>query len=778
MENTLLEKENNITTNIKECCGCAACANICPTEAIKIIQDKEGFYKPEIDKTKCISCGKCLKVCPVDHNKYNNFETPKVYAAMANDEIRQVSSSGGAFSLIAETILEAHGVVCGAAFNKNWKIEHILIDKKEELEKLRGSKYVQSFISETLYKEIKSHLDNGRKVLFSGVPCQVAGLLNYLGKNYENLYTIDLICAYIPPYKVFEKYIEENYGKNNIQSIKFRCKENINWGNSIQQLKITEANNVIFDKKYMTPYLDRLFKGTQCENCKFKKFPRPADITIGDFWKIDKFTPDMNDNKGTSAIVLNTEKGEEIFEKIKNQFKKTKQMPLESAGWQIDVKHKIYKTPACKNFFKNIDTKSYNKNIIEASKESTVGIINWWFVNNRGAILTNYALNEMVKELGYNALTINYITPFERENFKNSFAEDFANKYIKRTSWINTKEELKTLNNTIGTFICGSDQVFRYYPCKLHDMIFYMNWVDANKNKLISYAASFATNIFEANPEQTNFVKHKLSRFDKHSIREFDGVDLMKNTFDIDNATQVLDPVFCIDKQKYLNMAQNAENKPTEDFIAYYIMWPTKENKKIINHVQKKLGIKKAINLNPPMSIENWLWYIANAKFIVTDSFHGTSFALIFNKEFAAIPRETEYPSRFKSIEKISGLSSRFFYNNNDIYTSDKILKPLDFTESNKNFALRKKDSIKWLQTVLESPKTKKLTPEQEMYDAIINDYTTLINSKIHYLENKEKIKSKKFITNIFSIQNEYTPNKKHKVITIAGIKLKLRIKR
>lgn len=773
------KKGNNITNNIPECCGCAACANVCPVDAIRIIQDNEGFYKPFIDENKCISCGKCSNICPITHNKFNNKLKPKTYAIFAPDEIRKISSSGGIFTIIANEILENNGIVCGAAFNKEFKVEHILVNKKEDLTKLRGSKYVQSYISEDLYRQIQNFLEMGTYVLFTGVPCQVAGLLNFLKKDYDNLYTIDLICAYAPSPKVFEQYLTDNFNKHELANVKFRSKDNIYWEKSIQQLQLEKTNGEkVFDSKYMTPYLNRLFKGTHCEQCKFKKFPRPADFTIGDFWKIDQFAKDMNDKKGTSALLLNTNKSEIFFERIKNKLKKVKEMPLNSAGWQIDVKNIIYKTPACKNFYKNIDTLPYNQNIIEAEKQAKVGIINWWFVNNRGAILTNYALNEMIKSLGYEALTINYISPMERENFKNSFAEDFANKYLKRTRWIPNLNALKTLNNEISTFICGSDQIFRYYPCKVHDMIFYLNWVDANINKLISYSASFAVNKFEATFNQTNLVKHYLSRFDYHSIREYDGVDLMKNTFGIE-CPQVLDPVFCINKEKYVDMAEKSDKKIDDDFIAYYIMWPTKERLEIVKHIQNLTGIKKAIYLNPPMSIENWLWYIQNAKYIVTDSFHGTCFSLIFNKQFVVIPNETEYPSRFKSLEQLSGLSSRFFYNNAEIYNSKELLEPIVFSEFNSKIKNEITRSILWLKTALNNPKHKFLTPEQEIYDAIIEDYTEKINHIYIKLEkeknrnNDKKMKIKNILSNIFSIKNEYTKDKKYKILTIFGIKIK-----
>ncbi len=773
------QKNNNINEIVKTdtCCGCGACAAICPAKAIKIKQNDEGFYKAEIDKEKCTSCGLCSKICAVKNNTFKNAKLPQAYAVMARNEIRENSSSGGIFTIIANKILDNGGIVCGAAFDKNFRVEHILIDNKDNLDKLRRSKYVQSFINPNLYKEIKIQLDAGREVLFTGVPCQVGGLLNFLGNEiYPNLYTIDLICAYAPSAKIFDKYLEENFDKSQIKSINFRSKDKTSWGCSVMKFEMKDGS-VIYDDKYMSPFLDRLFKGTHCENCQYKKLPRPADFTIGDFWRIEKFAPNMTDKKGTSAVLLNTTKAKALFETIKPELKACKKMPTETITWQIDVKNKILKTPACKNFFENLDKKSYNTNITEAPKAANVGITNWWFVNNRGAILTNYALNEMVKSLGYNALTINYISPFERENFKNSFAQDFANKYLKRTRWIEHLNDLKTLNNEIGTFICGSDQIFRYYPCKTHDMIFYFNWVNAKINKLISYSTSFAVNKFEATEKETDLVKHFLHRFDNHSVRELDGIDLMRNTFGID-CEQVLDPVFCIDKQRYIDMAEKSIEKVAGDFIAYYIMFPSKENMAILEHIKTKLGIKKAIYLTPPMSIENWLWYMINAKFILTDSFHGTCFSLIFNKEFAAIPSEKEYPSRFKTLDKLSGFTSRFFYKNSDIYNSSEILEPLNYDKCNETFSNEAKRSVEWLKNALNTPKTYKLTPEQEMYDAIIEYCTNYTDNKFAQTlpALKKKLNLKKVMQTIFCVTNTFKNAHKYKEITLLGIKIRKRI--
>ena len=206
-------KDKSIEILQKEkCSGCSACYPICPTNAITMEYDEEGFLYPIVNYEKCTNCGLCSKVCPELNFEFDNKKTPKCYAMQATDEIRMKSSSGGMFTILADYIFERDGFVCGVAFNKNenWKVEHIIIDKKEDLDKLRGSKYVQSD-KKDIFKQIKELLNKDKYVLFSGCPCEVAGLKNYLRKNYDKLILVDLLCGSVESPKIYEKYLKENF---------------------------------------------------------------------------------------------------------------------------------------------------------------------------------------------------------------------------------------------------------------------------------------------------------------------------------------------------------------------------------------------------------------------------------------------------------------------------------------------------------------------------------------------------------------------------------------
>ena len=302
------------------CCGCHACYNICPKKAIRMEIDEKGFKYPKIDKEKCISCGLCEKACPIINTKNNSYKK-SVYAVVSRDEIeRKNSSSGGVFSLLAREILKRNGVVFGAAFDKNYNIKHIYIENEKELLKLRGSKYVQSDINNS-YRVVQKFLNEDRYILFTGTSCQIEGLKNYLKKDYKKLYTQDIICHGVPSPKVWQKYLEYQKTLNNesIKNIDFRNKDN---GWALFNLKI------LFDtKSYCTPnykdaYMKAFLKNSclrdSCYNCSFKNNYRNSDITLADYWGIGKVHPNFSDNKGVSAVIINSKKGKELFELIKN----------------------------------------------------------------------------------------------------------------------------------------------------------------------------------------------------------------------------------------------------------------------------------------------------------------------------------------------------------------------------------------------------------------------------------------------------------------------------
>ena len=305
-------KQNNL-----KCCGCTACYAVCPKNAITMQADSEGFKYPVIDKDKCIDCGLCCKVCPLDIKLEKTEDKQIAVACTAKDEnFTKQSSSGGVFAILANIFIKKQAVIYGAAFDDDWNVKHIRVNQKEDLKKLYTSKYVQSDMSDN-FKFVKADLDSSKEVLFAGTPCQVAGLKCYLGKDYNNLTTVDFICHGVPSPLVWKCYINEKAAslKSKITDISFRNKKD-SWKNYYFMVK-TSNGNINYEKAgdniYMNGFLKDLYLRLSCYDCKFKTLNRASDITLADFWGIDKVLPEMYDERGVSLCWTSSKKGSEIL---------------------------------------------------------------------------------------------------------------------------------------------------------------------------------------------------------------------------------------------------------------------------------------------------------------------------------------------------------------------------------------------------------------------------------------------------------------------------------
>lgn len=309
----------NITEKLK-CNGCHSCKQICPKNAISMKKDKEGFLYPDVDQNKCIDCSLCEIVCP-ELNVYPISNNTQVLAAYRNDiSKRMKSASGGIFALIAEFILSKNGVVFGAKFDNEWVLRHTYIEDINDLEPLLGSKYVQSEIGDS-YKEAESFLKSNRIVLFCGTPCQIQGLMNYLRKEYKNLYTLDLFCHGVPSPDVWKEYI--SYLQNGRKLIGFNQRDKSKGIKNAPlifefddgTLKKEKYNNNL----YVRGFIKNLYLRPSCYNCSFKGVERCSDITLGDFWGLERFYPDFGDNYGVSALLIHSDEGKYLFNNIKDK---------------------------------------------------------------------------------------------------------------------------------------------------------------------------------------------------------------------------------------------------------------------------------------------------------------------------------------------------------------------------------------------------------------------------------------------------------------------------
>ena len=310
-----------------KCSGCHACSSVCPKDCIKMVSDQEGFLYPLVDAENCVGCSLCEKVCPilVPSSLVDKVEPVTCAVKNKDNNIREKSSSGGVFTAIAEYIIEQGGIVFGAGFDENFNVCHIKVEKKEDLEKLRGSKYVQSKIGYT-YQETKEALISGKTVLFTGTPCQIGGLKAFLKKDYEKLYTQDLICHGVPSPSVWRKYLEylqEKY-RSKVIRVTFRNKVK-SWKKysiSISFENGQELTEPFTENVYMKAFLRNLCLRPSCYDCKFKGVKRDSDITLADFWGVENILPQMDDDKGTSLVMIHSDKGKKLLEMISSKIQR------------------------------------------------------------------------------------------------------------------------------------------------------------------------------------------------------------------------------------------------------------------------------------------------------------------------------------------------------------------------------------------------------------------------------------------------------------------------
>lgn len=326
-----LKKDRDIRKQ-RWCTGCSACANSCPKKCIQMKKDRYGFYYPRVQSSECVKCGICKKICPVSTEIKKCKDLPIGYAVISkNDKLRENSSSGGAFSELAKIIIEQNGIVYGAAYNEKFEVCHVGINNEKDLWRLQGAKYSESYLG-TTFKKILADLKNEKYVLFSGTPCQVAGLKSFLKKDFEKLICVDFICHGIPSSDSWDKYIKFRLKvdkENELPvSINMRSKDT-GWSKyqysmlirykDEKECTIKNSDN-LFMKLFVGDYINR----KSCSNCQFKGYKHISDITLGDFWGIWDIVPLMDDNKGTSVVLVQSSKGKNIWNRIVNKVTYTK----------------------------------------------------------------------------------------------------------------------------------------------------------------------------------------------------------------------------------------------------------------------------------------------------------------------------------------------------------------------------------------------------------------------------------------------------------------------
>lgn len=377
------------------CTGCAACANICKKNAIDMLLNDKGFLYPQINEKICISCGICSMTCPQNHSiKVNDLG--QIYAALCkNDKIRANSSSGGIFSVLAEHVLAQGGIVFGAAFRDDMTVGHTYISDITQLECLRGSKYVQSEIGSS-YQKVKSFLKDGKPVLFTGTPCQIDALKNFLKVDYDKLITIDLLCHGTPSPMVFKKFLDykEAEAKKKIINVLFRFKYP-GWQNYSTKLCFEDGMEE-YDNSFVNIFLGEKCLRQSCHKCKYTITHRVGDITLGDFWSYKETAPEHieNDDLGISFVSINSNKGKEVFAAIRNKIDVANRTIDEALLGNKVLQQSAIKSKDSDDFWKDIQYLNWGQ-IVEKYKIESSPKNDWMSVEDRAYYSKPYKKRHM-----------------------------------------------------------------------------------------------------------------------------------------------------------------------------------------------------------------------------------------------------------------------------------------------------------------------------------------------------------------------------------------------
>ena len=751
---------SNLSENY--CTGCAACYNKCPVNAITMKYNEEGFIYPYIDDADCIHCGACYKVCTeLNQSKKEELvhEEGECYAVMANDSIRAVSSSGGMFTLLAEEVLKNGGMVSGAIYTEDYQyVKHVLISSSDSLSKLRGSKYIQSEIGD-IYYEISLALKEDKKVLFVGCPCQVAGLYMYLGKDYTNLCTVDLVCHGANSLAAYHSYIEEVAQGRKIKEVNFRDKSVFGWSTptTIYFEDGSVFNAAWNESKWNDGFLKGIINRKCCSNCYYAQRRRVADITLGDFWQIHRWDKECNDWKGTSLVLVNTEKGRKIFDKVRGEMKICKKEPLDLAvQYNGQLVRPNHAHPGRRFFFHHLKKDGYHKSLWYGQKwRYDVGLVGWWFAANYGSVMTYFALGKILEDMDMLAIMIRVPKkddgPWEEVTNNNI---NFMEKYFP-VSKERTIDKLEECNRFCDMFMVGSDQLWVQNYIDLVGYTFFLDFVSEDKKK-IAYATSLGYDSYNGTEEEKYIAGIYLQRFSDISVRESSGVDLCKRSFNV-NAVRELDPVFLCDVKYYDQLAENSKINSGEEYILCYILDPTEEKKKAVYFLKEKLHLQVKVILDMKtfakskekwgtddvienVGIEDFIKLIKCCKFMVSDSHHGICFGLIYHKNFICIANKSRGYTRFESLFNLLQIREHMVDDANEILTNEKLMDEIDYKNVDEILNKEKIKSLEWLKNALLSEKKVDIDYKSKLLVKYLN--------RVHQLEyenSKHKKNSREF---------------------------------
>ncbi|MBR0092034.1 MAG: polysaccharide pyruvyl transferase family protein [Lachnospiraceae bacterium] len=698
--------------NDRTCTGCGACANKCPRDCIDMLHDREGFFHPVIDERKCIRCGECMAVCRLLEQCPCN-EVGSVSLNLAADfETQKDSSSGGVFYVLARQYIENGHYIAGAVWEDGLNVRHIVTNEDEDLERMRKSKYIQS---ETgfIYREIEHLLKSGKKILFSGTSCQVAGLKAFLQRDYQNLLCIGLICRGVSSGKLLEKHIR-SLTDEEIEQVDFRNREKIGTGIGLY-IRCKSGKEIIKRGFSQDTFVYEYCMGMNYRKCCYDCCYRnrfPCDLLIGDAGQIHVSTLKNDMMERSVAFALNG-KGREVLFDIIGQFRFVGHSTIEEivSGHNRSLLSSETGNAELRDQF-------YQSTFNSESPRFDILLVVLW-APNYGTYLTNFALHNAIKKMGKSILVLShsgngvpdYCGSLLPEKGRDFLASNMELSY----RYIETADISQIADSAVlGSDILWNRSIMRDYPSF---QVYSLSWLHP-KVKRISYGVSIGTkNGFPK--EREKVFKEAIRLFTHVSLREESGAAWIRENF-CKEADTVLDPVFLTKKADYLRLCIGMEIKRKPEILLYILnlneFWAD-----YIHELQKKTSKSIMLILGwqymeeheneltryglkdlalPVLSIPEWIWYFSNAEYVMTDSWHGACFGVLFEKRI--LVHMNQMQERFSTLYQIEELRNQFIlYSNgieNDILQMEKCI---NYKKVRKKISVEIERSKKWLERAI-----------------------------------------------------------------------------
>ncbi len=681
------------------CFGCGACTAVCSAEALQMKADAYGFLYPELNAARCTGCGQCLAVCPALVDAKNSTPIAEAYAVRGHDA--EHSASGSVFYTLAKTCLEKDKgknktYFAGAVWNNSFLPEITVGNSLQDLEKMRGSKYVHADTG-TSYRKTKELLEAKNIVLYSGTPCQIAGLKNFLGKDYNTLLTMELLCHGGGSPLAWQKYLQYAEKKYHKPITDSKCLNSKNRFLLYFADGTAVCENLREENEYFRFYGQNKFTRPSCFSCPFNRRRRCGDLVLGDIWAS---WAEEERKKGISLVIVNSEKAKYFLKSVPWEYFKpfdindVKNHPLNKingntaqlAAVRELALDKIRGSLPFENLYQNKKAALMNFNYPR---------------DNYGALLLAYALEKTLRRMGYEPHTVNYYkNPYTMDFDPRGAMWKFRENFLTLHGFYTEKNQLPPLNAEFDKFIFGSDVIWK----DTREYVYFADWVNG-KNTLIAYAASFCENKM---PEQDEHKKACMRRFDAVSVREKSGIAICRDYAGVE-ASHVIDPSLLLEAKDYEEIIGNEYSEiPSGDFIAHYTFWQF-DPYALLKHMPVYNAFKNEQNKARPFG--QWLNMVKNCRFFITSSYHGVCFALLYSKNFVYLRKPGEDNERVNSLFETLGLDKRLILNHEREISKERVYNEdnaIHYAQINQNIAAFRQFSLNWLEKALQMPPSRK----------------------------------------------------------------------